>query len=522
MPVFIQTLKTASKLLILGALAACASTSTSGSGASDAYANLGNTPEQQVSLLNRVSWGANTSSARELKQTGVATYLERQLKPAPNAPLPPEIQAQIDAMTISQQPVMTLAADMEARNRALRDITDDDQKKAAQTAYQQDMNRLSREAQVRLVLREVYSPNQLQEQMTWFWLNHFNVYAAKSNLRALVGDYEQNAIRPHALGKFRDLLGATVRHPAMLRYLDNEQNAANRINENYAREIMELHTMGVGSGYSQKDVQELARVLTGLGVNFSTNTPKVRPALSNQYVRDGAFEFNPNRHDYGDKVFLGQPLKGRGLPEINEALDRLSRAPATAHFISQKLAIYFVSDTPPKALVDRMTQTFLRTDGDIADTLRTLFSSQEFAQSLGKKFKDPLHYAISGVRLAYDDKPILNAAPILNWLSRMGEPLYGHETPDGYPLLAQSWTGSGQMTTRFEIARTLGYSSAGLFKSDGDQPVQRPAFPMLANDVYYQSLRNTLSPTTQQALAQAGSQQEWNTFLLASPEFMNR
>jgi len=194
----------------------------------------------------------------------------------------------------------------------------------------------------------------LQEQMTWFWMNHFNVHQGKSNLRVLVSDYEEQAIRPHALGKFRDLLAATLHHPAMIRYLDNEQNAANRINENYAREIMELHTLGVDGGYTQNDVQQLARILTGVGVNLGDKTPDVRRDKQSQYVRKGLFEFNPNRHDYGDKVFLGQTVKGRGLAEVDEALDRLSRSPATARYVSRKLAIYFVADEPPPQLVERM------------------------------------------------------------------------------------------------------------------------------------------------------------------------
>ena len=189
-------------------------------------------------------------------------------------------------------------------------MMDDMAKQQAQKDYQQELNRLAREAATRSLLLDVYSPNQLQQQLSWFWLNHFSVHQGKHNLRAMVGDYEMNAIAPHALGKFRDLLAATVHHPAMLRYLDNEANAANRINENYARELMELHTLGVNGGYSQKDVQELARILTGVGVNLGADTPKVKPALQAQYVRRGLFEFNPNRHDYGDKQFLGQTVKG--------------------------------------------------------------------------------------------------------------------------------------------------------------------------------------------------------------------
>jgi uncharacterized protein (DUF1800 family) len=338
----------------------------------------------------------------------------------------------------------------------------------------------------------------------------------------MVGDYAERAVRAHALGRFRDLLAATVHHPAMLRYLDNERNARDRINENYARELLELHTLGVDGGYTQQDVQELARVLTGLGVRLDGTRPTMRPELQDQYVRQGLFEFNPQRHDYGEKVFLGQTITGRGLAEVDEVLDRLSRHPATAHFVSRKLALYFVSDDPPDALVERMAQRFLHSDGDIAATLHTLFTAPEFAQSLGGKFKDPIHYIVSAVRLAYNDKPILNAGPLINWLNRMGEPLYGRQTPDGYPLDDRAWASPGQMTTRFEIAKALGSGSAGLFKTEGPQPTERPAFPQLANALYYQVLHKTLSNATRQALEEATSPQEWNLFFLASPEFMHR
>jgi uncharacterized protein (DUF1800 family) len=353
-------------------------------------------------------------------------------------------------------------------------------------------------------------------------MNHFNVHQNKGNLRVMIGDYEERAIRPHALGKFRDLLAETVHHPAMLRYLDNERNAVNRINENYARELMELHTLGVNGGYSQRDVQELARILTGVGVNPGPDAPNVRRQLQAQYAHQGLFEFNPNRHDYGDKQFLGQTIRGRGLAELDEAIDRLSRHPSTARFISRKLAMFLVSDEPPAALVERMSQTFRQSDGDIAAMLRTLFDSAEFGQSLGRKFKDPVHYVVSAVRLAYDGKPILNAGPMLNWLNRMGEPLYGRQTPDGYPMIETAWASSGQMTTRFEIAKAIGSGSAGLFKTESPQPQERAAFPQLANALYFQFLQKALSPATRQALDQAASPQEWNTFLLSSPEMMSR
>ncbi len=479
------------------------------------------TPEQLSGALNRVSWGVSLGTYRQAEKLGYEAWLEQQLHPAP-AVLPAAVQAQIDAMTIARKPLVQLNQDLEQQRKDADKIAVDDEKKAAQQAYQQEMNRVAKEAATRSLLRDLYSPNQLQEQMTWFWLNHFNVHQGKSNLRALVGDYEDTALRPHALGKFRDLLAATLRHPAMIRYLDNEQNAANRINENYARELMELHTLGVDGGYSQRDVQELARILTGVGVNLGTAAPNVKKELQAQYVRQGLFEFNPNRHDYGNKEFLGQTVKGRGLAEVDEALDRLSRHPATAHFVSRKLAVYFVADEPPPTLVERMSSTFLSSDGDIAAVLRTLFTSTEFTQSLGGKFKDPVHYVVSAVRLTYDDKTILNTGPMLYWLTRMAEPLYGRQTPDGYPLTQSGWASPGQMTTRFEIAKAIGSGNAGLFKTEGPQAQERPAFPQLANALYYQSLQKTIAPATLKVLDQATSPQEWNTFLLSSPELMHR
>jgi len=457
-------------------------------------------------LLNRVTWGANPSSARELARMGPERYLEAQLRPAQEAALPPEAQAQVDAMTITRRPVEELAKEMESRRKGLDLLRNDEEKKAAQQAYQQELTRLGREAAARMLLRALYSPWQLREQMTWFWMNHFNVFQYKANLRVLVADYEERAIRPHALGRFRDLLGATALHPAMLIYLDNAQNAANRINENYARELMELHTLGVDGGYTQRDVQELARILTGFSVNFDREMPK----------------FIPGRHDYGDKLLLGRTIRGRGAAEVDEALDLLARHPATARFICRKLALFFVSDDPSDVLVERLASTFRSSDGDIAAVLRELFASAEFRASLGAKFKDPVHYVLSAVRLAYDDKAILNAGPMISWLGRMGEPLYARPTPDGFALTRTEWASAGQMATRFEIARTLGYGAAGLFRAEGPQPAERPAFPQLANALYYESMQKTLAGPTRSALDNATSPQEWNMLLLASPEFMNR
>jgi len=475
-------------------------------------------PEGAYAWVNRLSWGANPASVATATKMGRSAWLAQQLHPTDRV-LPAAAQAQIDAMRISKEPMPVLLRELTASNEAANALTDDAAKQAARTAYQRELNELAQQAESRALLRSLYSPAQLQEQMTWFWLNHFSVFQGKRDIRALVADYEEQAIRPHALGRFRDLLGAVVRHPAMLRYLDNDQNAVGRINENYARELMELHTLGVDGGYQQADVQTLAHVLTGLGVRVQEDDAKIRPALQAQYVHTGLFEFNPARHDPAPKTLLGEPLKAQGLGEIDEALDRLARHPSTAHFIARKLATFFVSDEPPPALVDRVAKAFLRTDGDIAKTLKVLFDSPEFSASLAPAnngFKDPVHYVLSGVRLAYGDRPLEDTGPVLGWIRRLGQPRFGHVAPDGYPMVASAWNGSGQLATRFEVARAIGTTDRGLF---GAAP---PAPPSLSGPWFSQYMAPRLSPATRDALAQAKTAQEWNTFLLSSPEFMAR
>ena len=474
----------------------------------------------RLAWCNRMTWGLSPSSPMNCTATHDA-QLSVPFKIGDDT-LPPKAATQVAAMRLSHEPMAALVVEEEAQSRAANAITDPDQKKSAQQAYQQSMNALANEAATRSLLRDLYSPNQMREQMTWFWFNHFNVQAQKRDIRAMVGDYEDQAIRPRALGKFRNLLEATLRHPAMLRYLDNDQNAVGHVNENYAREIMELHSMGVDSGYSQKDVQELARILTGVGVDSKPDAPKLKPALQPLFVRAGLFEFNPARHDFGDKEFLGQTIKGAGFAEVEHALDLIAASPATAHHVSGQLAAYFMGDNPPASVVNRMTAAWHRSDGDISKVLQAMFQSPEFSKSLGSAFKDPVHYVVSAVRMAYGDRVILNAQPMMNWLNRMGEGLFAHETPDGYPLNSAAWTGPGQMTVRFEIARQIGGGSAGLFKPPARVGSEQPAFPQLQNALYFGSLADTLRPLTAVSLAQATSPQEWNTLFLSSPDFMRR
>jgi uncharacterized protein (DUF1800 family) len=479
------------------------------------------TPRDMI-LLDRLTWGINASSAAHLQAVGTERWLAEQLHPAPNSALPEAVRSQIEAMADVHKLPFDILVAFDSQAKSANQVADPDQKKAAQQVYQQAMNDRGKQAASRTVLRALYAPDQLRERMSWFWFNHFNVHQHKANIRILVGDYEDRAIRAHALGKFRDLLVATLHHPAMLRYLDNTDNAAGHLNENYAREIMELHTMGVGSGYSQADVEALARILTGVGIDLKPEYPKLKPELQSQLVREGAFEFNPARHDYGDKTFLGHAIRGRGLAEVDEAIDILVHHPATAVHLSKQIATYFVSDDPPDAMVQKMAQTFKSTDGDIAAVLATMVHAPEFTASLqpGVKFKDPVHYVFSAVRLAYDDKVILNTQPIQNWLNRLGEGLFNHETPDGYAMVSASWNGPGQMTLRFEIARQIGSGSAGLFKPDIPNAVDQAAFPLIQNSLYFNGLRQTLGPTTLAALDQAISPQDWNTLFLSSPEFM--
>jgi uncharacterized protein (DUF1800 family) len=475
-----------------------------------------------MALLDRLTWGINASSAAHLQAIGAERWLSEQLRPGPDSPLSERAQAQIEAMPDVHKFPFDIAVEFEQQGKTANQTVDPDQKKAAQQAFQQAMNDRGKQAAARSILRALYAPDQLRQRMTWFWFNHFNVHQYKGNIRILVGDYEDRAIRPFALGKFHDLLTATLYHPAMLRYLDNADNAAGHLNENYAREIMELHTMGVDSGYTQADVEALARILTGVGIDLKPEDPKLKPELQSQLVREGAFEFNPARHDYGDKVFLGHTIQGRGLAEVDEAVDILVRHPATAMHIARQIATYFVSENPPDALVKRMAQTFASSDGDIAAVLSAMIHSPEFAASLKSpaKFKDPVQYAYSAVRLAYDDKVILNTLPIQGWLNRMGEGLFNHETPDGFAMTSASWNGPGQMMVRFEIARQIGSGSSGLFKPEGPNAVDQPAFPLIANALYFNGLRQTLGPTTLAALDQAISPQDWNTLFLSSPEFM--
>ena len=471
---------------------------------------------EDVAWLNRITYSINTATMIEYRKLGRHRFLERQLDGA--GTLPGSVQQQIAAMEISQHPGAELLSDVVAEQKRINTLPDGDAKEAARKTLNEHGNQLLNEAIRRELLRALYSPAQLREQLVWFWLNQFSVHQGKANGRWLVADYAEQAIRPNALGHFGDLVLATMTHPAMLQYLDNAQNAAGHINENYAREVLELHTLGVGSGYSQQDVQELARILTGIGVNVSPDKPKLKKEWEPLYRRTGAFEFNPARHDFGDKTLLGQRIAGSGFDEAERAVALIVAQPACAQFVSRRLATWFVADEPPASLVNRMAAVFSRTHGDLRAVVESMLTSKELTKALGTKLRDPMQYVIASVRLAYDDKSIINAKPIINWLNALNEAPFGRATPDGYPLVSSAWTSSGQMSRRFEIARAIGSGSAGLFQPEDGSVAQATGFPQLATRLYFDEIEPRLAADTRAALERAASQGEWNTYLLASPD----
>jgi uncharacterized protein (DUF1800 family) len=357
--------------------------------------------------------------------------------------------------------------------------------------------RISAELQASRILRAVYSERQLQEVMVDFWTNHFNVFAGKGADRWLLTSYDRDTIRPNTMGKFSDLLLATAQSPAMLFYLDNFQSVSPNaqtvsgaglrfrnqrrgglfggpqppanaqrqrrgINENYARELMELHTLGVDGGYTQKDVQEVARCFTGWTIFAPRGGGAATQAMLNGPRADmlrenaGKFFFSPRTHDDGEKIVLGHKIPaGGGIKDGLTVLDILAHSSATAKFVATKLVRHFVSDNPPASLVDRVAATFTRSDGDIREVLRTIFFSPEFnsPNAYRAKIKRPFELTISAIRTLGGET---TGGPQLHqWIARMGEPLYGFQTPNGYSDLAESWVNTGGLLERLNFCLAL-------------------------------------------------------------------
>jgi uncharacterized protein (DUF1800 family) len=353
------------------------------------------------------------------------------------------------------------------------------------------------------LVRAVYSENQLSEVMADFWFNHFNVSLTNNRVRPYLLSYERDAIRPHVLGPFRDLLEATARHPAMLVYLDNAQSSAamnaettmadqmenlprrrpgrfaqaprglkgagkgkkeRGLNENYARELMELHTLGVDGGYSQKDVVEVARAFTGWTVlppgparqQAEARLAKVQRVGGLGFQEQGDFLFRADVHDSGTKVVLGKTLPARrGIEDGEEVLDILAAQPATARHLATQIAARFVADVPPKALVDRLAGVYLTSQGDLRQVLRSLVASPEFWSPAvrGVKIKSPFELAASAIRAVNGD--LRDPRETLQWVAKIGQPLYAYQAPTGYPDRAESWVNTGSLLNRMNFGLQL-------------------------------------------------------------------
>jgi uncharacterized protein (DUF1800 family) len=444
--------------------------------------------EQATHVMNRLAFGPRPGDVDRVVQMGVDRWIESQLDPRriPDTAMD-RVMAAYPSMRKSASELLREYPPQAAQQLQRRLAADS----IATRADSMEVRRLAQRNREFVndllsakVARAVVSERQLAEVMTDFWENHFNVFIGKAQLRYYMPEYTERAIRPNALGNFRELLGAVAKSPAMLLYLDNAQSVADSgqptlggprqgrglgrgrgairrlqamdsaqrarlaqaqqrrprgLNENYARELLELHTLGVDGGYTQEDVIEVARALTGWGTN-----PPGRGG--------GAFVFRQEAHDAGGKVVLGRPLRaGRGIEDGEEVLDIVSRHPSTARFIAQKLAVRFVSDDPPGDLVDRAAATFTRTNGDLREVVRTIVTSPEFFSRAAyrSKIKSPFEVTVSALRGlgASADTSGFSASLV----GRLGQPLYGHQAPNGWPETGGSWMNTGAILNRINL-----------------------------------------------------------------------
>ena len=464
------------------------------------------TDEQRiVHVLNRLGFGARPGDVERVKAMGLENYINQQL--APEKIDDAVAQSKVQDLSILRMSTAELYEKYPQRNQLVRqlqnrgmlpkDLADaqDPQKnprdnpeyrKVIEAYYKENglelPQRMMAELHASRILRAVYSERQLNEVMVDFWTNHFNVFAGKGADRWLLPGYDRDAIRPNAMGKFSALLQATAQSPAMLFYLDNfqsvspnaqpgraqmmnneQQRPRRGINENYARELMELHTLGVDGGYTQKDVQEVARCFTGWTIFQPRGGAAAVNARGGNEGRmrapariAGTFFFNMRAHDDGEKVVLGKKIPaGGGFNDGLKVLDILAHHPSTAKFIATKLVRHFVSDNPPPALINRVAAAFTKSDGDIREMLKAIFFSNEFysPESYRAKVKRPFELAVSAIRVLGADT---NGGPGTHqWIARMGEPLYGYQTPNGYSDTAESWVNTGGLLERMNFGVAL-------------------------------------------------------------------
>jgi uncharacterized protein (DUF1800 family) len=455
-----------------------------------------------LAFASPMSWGSTIShqaqAAKKLVYTldapqqgllhqGLAVWLEAHLRHTPPNPV---LQQRLDAMStlgmstsdLLQAFAQRLAGDTSGMVREIQDQA----------------------VQARL-FRALQHSNQLEELLTDFWFNHFNVFIGKGLTRVLAARYEQEAIRPHIFGRFIDMLNATAKHPAMLFYLDQWSSSARTgLNENYARELMELHTLGVDAGYTQADVQALAKILSGW-------------TFERRGTGSDLFRFDGRRHDGAAKRWLGKDVPGSGFDQGLWALQQLAGHSATAHHIAGRMARYFVSDNPSTGLIEQMAQRFLASDGDLKELVKAMVLHPDFvANPYQPRLTTPLRFAVSAARIAGVANPV-SALPLANALAGLGMPLYGCPTPDGYSPLGRAWQSAEGLHRRVQLASQLGQARpAGLFT---DAAESRTSTAQSTQAKILDNLLPQLSPASQQVITQAPPEQRAALALL-SPEFI--
>ena len=505
----------------------------------------GNDPRTIAHVLNRIGFGARPGDVEKVRAIGLDRYIDQQLHPdrVSDDALAPRLAGLASVNLSSHEIAQQYERPLEEKRRQQRAANSNDSQPAMPDPVQQRANAVVMELSEQKVLRAVYSERQLQEVLTDFWFNHFNVDARKGPDRFMLTEYERETIRPHVLGKFRDLLEATAKSPAMLFYLDNwmstdpagphpdpragrgrivrgpfgpvfippqprmpQQNANQQrrgLNENYGRELMELHTLGVDGGYTQKDVTEVARAFTG----WTIQNPR----------QGGGFRYEPRLHDEGPKVVLGHMIKaGGGESDGEQVLDILARHPSTAKFIATALVRRFVSDTPPQPLVDRAARRFSDTDGDIREVMRTILTSQEFLapDAYRAKVKTPFEFIVSAVRATGAD--VGDATPLVRAINQLGMPLYQCQPPTGYKDTADAWVNTGALVNRMNIALRLANSQLPRVSVDRDQ------LPPDSDTMIARILDGDASETTRATIAKASAAPQMAALTLGSPEFQKR
>lgn len=449
------------------------------------YRKMGLTPQEAAThLLNRCTFGPTPGQVEQVVQMGLENWFLQQLEGGlPDTGMEQRLSKYDLLHLTNTQMVNTflrpgeLLRAVQEDGIPIKDSADADVNLESNPAVRDMMKKkgyvtraeYERQLEGQKIIRVIYSKNQLQEVLTDFWFNHFNVSFTKAECRQYILNYERDVIRPRVTGLFSDLLEEVARHPAMLQYLDNASSVSRGLNENFAREVMELHTMGVDGGYSQKDVTEVARALTGWTVYplsaYQSYTRLSRRLIEKEgwdrlsgkgFLRLGDFLYRPDEHDEGAKLILGHHFPaGGGYNEGVQVLDLLANEPSTAAFICRKLAVRFVCDSPSAKLVNKMAAVFLQTRGDIKRVLLTMAGSDEFwsKSAVHEKVKSPLELAVSAVRGMGGD--VRKPFGLYVWCKKMGQRLYFFQAPTGFPDRSDYWINTGSLLSRMNFALDL-------------------------------------------------------------------